>query len=382
MDTERFDVVVIGGGQAGLSVGHYLARQGLSFVILDASARIGDAWRHRWDSLRLFTPAKYDGLAGMPFPAAPDSFPTKDEMADYLEAYAAHFRLPVRSGIRVDRLVREGDAYVVSAGSRRFEAAHVVVAMATYQAPKLPSIGAELSPSILQMHSSEYRNPGQLREGDVLLVGAGNSGSEIAVELSRSRRVWMAGRDTGHVPFRIDGAMAKLLAPVLFRVVFHRILTTGTPMGRKARQRVMTQGAPLIRVKPKDLAAAGVERVPRVAGARDGLPLLQDGRTLPVGNVIWCTGFHGGFDWIDLPVVDERGEPVHDRGVARNEPGLYFVGLHFLYSFSSTMIHGVARDAEHVANAIAARSPAPAAALRARRGPTSPGRPLPSTYSR
>jgi putative flavoprotein involved in K+ transport len=362
---ERFEVVVIGAGQAGLSVGYHLAKRGLSFVVLDANARVGDSWRQRWDSLRLFTPARYDGLDGMPFPAPPHSFPTKDEMGDYLESYAKHFALPVRSGAKVDSLSRQGDRYVITAGDRRFEAAHVVVAMATYQTRRVPAFAKELDPAIVQIHSSDYRGPAQLREGGVLLVGAGNSGAEIALEVSRGHRTWMAGRNTGYVPFRIDGPVArKFLVPFVLRFLFHRVLTIRTPMGRKARPTVISQGGPLIRAKPADLLAAGVERVPRVTGIRDGKPLLQDGRVLDVTNVIWCTGFHPGFSWIQLPILDETGEPKHDGGIVPGEPGLYFVGLHFLYAFSSTMIHGVGRDAERIVDVIATRAGSEAATRR------------------
>src|SRR5262245_53690367 len=168
--SERVHTIVIGGGQAGLSVGYYLKRQGRPFVILEANQRIGDTWRRRWDSLRLFTPARFDGLVGMPFPAPAYSFPTKDEMGDYLERYAARFDLPVRTGVKVDRLTREGRFYVITAGERRFEAEHVVVAMANYQVPRVPPFAGELDPGIVQLHSFDYRNPGQLREGPVLIV--------------------------------------------------------------------------------------------------------------------------------------------------------------------------------------------------------------------
>jgi putative flavoprotein involved in K+ transport len=366
---ERFDVVVIGGGQSGLSVGQHLAAHGVEFVILDAAARTGDSWRTRWDSLRLFTPALFDGLDGMPFPAPPFSFPTKDEMADYLEAYARRFALPVRHGVRVDRLAREGETYVVRAGDRSFEAPHVVVAMSNYQVPRVPAFAGELDPSIVQVHSRDYRNPGQLRPGGVLLVGAGNSGAEIAMELARRHRVLMSGRDTGSVPFRIDGRAARLfLTRFVLRFVFHRVLTVSTPLGRKARPAVISRGGPLIRTKPRDLAAAGVERVPRVEGVQDGRPRLADGRVLDVANVVWCTGFHPGFSWIDLPVVDAGGEPIQERGIVPGEPGLYFVGQHFLYAFSSAMVHGVGRDAGRVAGAIASRLAA--ARARARRAPS------------
>ncbi len=356
--TERVQTLVVGGGQAGLSVGYHLRRLGLPFMILEGHPRIGDCWRTRWDSLRLFTPARFDGLAGMPFPAPPTSFPTKDEMAAYLEAYAARFELPVRTGVRVERLSRRGDRYLAEAGSQRLEADNVVVAMATYQRPRVPACASDLDAGVLQLHSSEYRNLAQLRDGGVLVVGAGNSGAEIALEVARGGHpTWMSGRDVGQIPFRIGGLAGRLLlARLVLRVLFHRVLTMDTPIGRKVRPKVVSQGGPLIRVKSADLAAAGVERVPRLAGVRGGSPLLEGGRVLPVANVIWCTGFHPGFSWIDLPVFGPDGEPRQERGVVGSEPGLYFVGLHFLYAMSSTMIHGVGRDAEHVARTIAVRA--------------------------
>jgi len=362
---ERVHTVVIGGGQAGLSVGYHLARRGIPFVILESHPRIGDQWRQRWDSLRLFTPARFDGLPGMPFPAHADAFPTKDEMAAYLEAYAARFRLSVRTGVRVERLSRAGDRFVVTvAGGERLEADNVVVAMATFQRRRVPPFADGLDPAVVQLHSSDYRSPAQLREGGVLVVGAGNSGAEIALEVARAgHRTWMSGRDVGHIPFRIEGLAARLLlARLVLRFVFHRVLTVATPIGRRVRPKVLFRGGPLIRVKPRDLAAAGVERAARVVGVRDGLPSLEGDRVLPVANVIWCTGFHPGFSWIDLPVFGPDGEPLHERGVVAREPGLFFVGLHFLYAMSSTMIHGVGRDAERVARAIAARARLPGAA--------------------
>lgn len=354
-EPERIQTVVIGAGQAGLSTGYHLARRGLPLVILDANERIGDQWRRRWDSLRLFTPAHYDGIPGLPFPRRGHVFPTKDEMADYLEGYAAHFNLPVRSGVRVDRLSREDGRFLISAGDQRIEAENVVVAMANYQQPKVPPFAADLDPSIVQFHSIDYRNPSQLQEGGVLLVGAGNSGSEIAMELSRTHPVWMSGRDTGHIPFRIEGFLARaILARLVLRVLFYRVFTTSTPIGRKMRPKILSRGGPLIRVKPRDLAAAGVERVPRTVGAHEGRPVLEDGRVLDVANVIWCTGFDPGFSWIDIPVFGDH-EPAHRRGVVEGAPGLYFVGLDFLHALSSTMIQGVGRDADYVVREIAAR---------------------------
>jgi putative flavoprotein involved in K+ transport len=356
-EPERVETIVIGGGQAGLSVGYHLQRLGLPFVILEANERIGDSWRNRWDSLRLFSPAQFDGIDGMPFPAPAHSFPTKDEMAAYLEGYAAKFELPIRTGTRVRRLSRHGDKFVVTADDRRFEASNVVVAMADFQSPRVPAFASELDPAIVQLHSSDYRNPSQLREGGVLIAGAGNSGAEIAVEVARSHPTWMSGRVTGNIPFRIGGLAARwFLTPLLFRVVFHRLLTIKTPMGRKARPKALAKGAPLIRVRSVDLAKAGIQRVARVVGVRNGLPVLEDEQTLHVTNVIWCTGFHPGFSWIDLPIFAESGGPTHEGGVVASQPGLFFVGLHFLYAFSSTMIHGVSRDAARIAATIAARA--------------------------
>jgi putative flavoprotein involved in K+ transport len=351
----RLEVVVIGGGQAGLAVGYHLARRGLHFVILDANERVGDAWRQRWDSLRLFTPARYDGLPGMPFPAPAHSFPTKDDVSDYLETYAACFELPVQIGVRVDRLSRIGDRFLVTAGDRRFEADNVVVAMSSHQVPWVPPFAPELDPSIVQLHGGEYRNPSQLRDGGVLVVGTGNSGAEIALDVASGHRTWLSGRDPQVVPFRPEGTPARLLFHPIVRFVFNHVLTTRTPVGQKVRPKVLAQGAPLVRVKPKDIAVAGIERVPKTVGVRDGLPLLEDQRALEVANVIWCTGFRPDFSWIDLPVLDGT-EPMHERGIVASTPGLYFVGLLFLYAMSSATLPGVGRDAEHVVKAISARA--------------------------
>ncbi|MEO8292053.1 MAG: NAD(P)-binding domain-containing protein [Actinomycetota bacterium] len=356
-DPERVETVIIGGGQAGLSVGYELARRDRPFVILDANERVGDAWRTRWDSLLLFTPARYDGLAGMRFPARGDSFPTKDQMADYLEAYAERFRLPVRAGLKVDRLSRDGDRFAVSAGDRRFEADNVVVAMANYQQPRVPPFAGDLDPGILRVHSNDYRGPSQLRDGGVLVVGAGNSGADIALEIVKGHPTWMSGTEFGHIPFRIETFAGRDVLVRIVRFVGHHVLTVRTPIGRKVRPKLRTAAAPLIRVKPKDLVAAGVERVPRVVGVKDGLPLLEDGRALEVANVVWCTGFGPGFSWIDLPVLGEQEEPLHERGIVATQPGLYFVGLKFLYSATSDTITGVGRDAERVAKHIASHRP-------------------------
>jgi len=354
---ESLDVVVIGGGQAGLSVGYHLSRIGARFVILDASERVGDAWRNRWDSLRLFSPAKLDSLDGMRFPAPRSHFPSKDEMANYLETYASYFRLPVRNGMRVEKLFKRGSRYVIHAGSFEFDAGQVVIAMSKYQHVKMPDYAKELSSDIVQLASSEYRNLGQLKPGGVLLVGAANSGADIALEIVKGgHKVWLAGPIAEEVPFRPDSFVGRnLFAPLVLGYVFKYVLTVNTPMGRKARPNALAKAVPLIRVKNRDLAAAGVERVPRVVGTRDGLPLLQDGQTLAAPNIIWCNGFQPGFEWIDLPIFDTAGEPKHRSGIVDSQPGLYFVGLPFLHSMSSSMIHGVGRDASRIVDEIKLR---------------------------
>ena len=351
---EYVETLVIGGGQAGLATGYSLSQRDLPYKIIDANNRIGDAWRNRWDSLRLFTPNRLNHLPGMPFPGYHWGFPSKNEMADYLESYARKFDLRVETGVRVERLTREGDRFVATSGNRRFEADNVVVAMSSWQRPRVPDYAPELDPRIVQLHVAEYKNPGQLQEGDVLVVGAGNSGGEVAIELVRTHKVLLSGAGNGAIPFRPESVAARVLMPFVGRVIFHRVLTTRTPIGRKARPKWISTGEPLIRVKPKDLAAVGVERVPRVTGVQSGLPQLEDGRCVDVANVVWCTGFHPGFSWIDLPVLGPQ-EPLHRRGIVESEPGLYFIGLKFLYSVSSEQIQGVGRDADYIAGKIAAR---------------------------
>ncbi|HSE65440.1 MAG TPA: NAD(P)-binding domain-containing protein [Gemmatimonadales bacterium] len=354
-NTERFQVVVVGGGQGGLSVGYYLARQRIPFVILDASPRVGDSWRQRWDSLRLFSPAFYDGLPGLRFPAGIGDKPTKDQMGNYLEGYVSHFKLPVRSGVRVTRLSRQGEHFLVEAGEKRFEAKQVVVATGNYCRPRIPRFAAELDQGIVQFHSSAYRNLSQLAPGGVLIVGTGNSGAEIAIEAVKKHPTWLAGKESGQIPFRVDSFAGRFIWVHLIRALGHNILNVDTPIGRKVRPKMLFRATPLVRVKPKDLIAAGVERVARVIGVERGLPKLEDGSVLKVENVIWCTGFLPGLEWVELPIFGMDGEPLHDRGVVTREPGLYFVGLRFQYAMTSDLINGVGRDAKHVVEAIAER---------------------------
>lgn len=356
-DSEFVETVIIGGGQAGLATGHHLTERGRDCVILEADERIGEQWRRRWPSLRLYSAARLDGLPGMRFPAAASAFPTAAEMADYLVAYAARFELPVRCGVTVDGLTRSGGRYVVSVGTRRYEADNVVLAIGAYHHPRVPDFAAELDPSILQLHSSDYRGPEQLRAGPVLVVGAAHSGADIAREVAAEHETVLSGPSTGQLPFRCDGPLARHLLPPVMRVLATRVLTVRTPIGRKARTRVRSGGGPLLRHRAPELRAAGVERVhERTTGAVDGRPVLAGGRVVDAANVIWCTGFRHDYGWIDIPLpTGEDGYPEQRRGAVDGCPGLFFVGMKFQDSFSSMLILGAGRDSARVAAQIADR---------------------------
>jgi putative flavoprotein involved in K+ transport len=352
---ERFDVVVIGAGQAGLSAGYHLTRRGLNVVILEGHERVGDNWRNRWDSLRVFSPARYDGLPGMRFPAPPHTFPMGYEIADYLESYAETMRLPVRTGMSVEGLWRGSDesgGYRIEAGGRQFLADQVVVATGPERAARVPEFASELDPAIRQLHSSEYRNPAQLLDGPVLVVGAGNSGADISLELAATQSTTLAGRSPGTIPFRIETRRARIIFRALW-FIWNHVLTVRTPIGRKVQPHIQHGSGPVVRVKPSDLEAAGVTRVfARAVGVRDGLPLLDDGQVVEAANVVWCTGFRLDFEWIHLPIIGDDGWPAQDRGVVSDAPGLYFLGLPFQRSFGSMLIGGVGRDASYIADQV------------------------------
>jgi putative flavoprotein involved in K+ transport len=276
-------------------------------------------------------------------------------MADYQEAYAERFALPVRSGTHVDTLTKSGDRYVVTTSDRRFEADNVIVATGVMQVPVVPPFATELDPRITQLHSADYRSPAQLREGPALVVGASHSGADIAYELSREHETTLCGPDRGELPVSVDSRRARMASPLL-RLLATRVLTTSTPIGRKMKPEVRSHGGPLLRVRSGDLAAVGVERTTcRMSGVTDGLPVLDDGRVLDVANVIWCTGFQPDYSWIQLPLEYEGPYPVQNRGAVPSQPGLYFVGMLFLHSFASMLILGAARDARRVTQHLADR---------------------------
>jgi putative flavoprotein involved in K+ transport len=347
---ERYDTIVVGGGQAGLAAGYHLARRDVDFVIVDAERRTGDVWRRRWDSLRLFTPARYSALPGMPFPAHPSHLPDKDEIADYLERYAERFDLPIRESTRALALAHDGERFVLRTDRGTLEATSVIVATGPFHTPRIPDVASSLDPSIVQLHSSRYRSPFDLPDGPELVVGAGNSGAQIALELAREHRVWLAGRNTGHAPRRVLGRdLFDWLWPLMRRA------SLDTRLGRRVRARVRVGGDALIGIPERSLAEAGVQRVERVDSAREGWP-VAGGEAIRPRAIVWCTGFAADYSWIDLPVFDEHDVPRHTRGVVAEVPGLYFLGLRFQYRLSSSLVGGVGDDAAFVAAAVARRS--------------------------
>lgn len=346
---ERFETVVIGGGQSGLAVGYHLAERDADFVILSEEIRIGDNWRKRWDSLRLFTPAGYSGLPGTPFPAPSAHLPDKDEVADYLERYVERHDLPVRLGTRASKLSWNGERYVVdvAGGTATIEADSVVIATGAFQRPRVPAVSSHLSATIHQLHSSEYHNPFALPDGSVLVVGAGNSGAQIARELAGFRKVWLAGRDTGHLPRRLLGRdVFDWLWPVM------RFATADTWLGRRMRSSIRRGGDALIGIPERELRDAGVTRVPRVDRQRGGLPLCGT-EVIEPSVVVWCTGFGPDYSWIDIPdAIGVDGYPRHRRGLSTAKQGLFFAGLRFQHRLNSSLLGGVGDDAAFVAEQI------------------------------
>lgn len=366
MTTQHIETLIIGAGQAGLATGYQLKQLGREFLVVDGLDRIGDNWRRHYDSLTLFTPAKHNSLDGLPFPGDPWSFPTKDEMADYLELYAVTFDLPVRLRTTVEHLAADGETGGFSAtlDGQPITCDNVVIATGTFgRTPQVPAFADQLDPRIRQLHSREYRHPGQLPDGPVLVVGASHSGLDIAHELGADRPTTLVGPSRGVVPLEWGSRRLRLAFP-LIEFVFTHVLTRRTPMGRKKLQQVRHHGVPQLRVKRHHLEERDVEWIEdHVVGVSDdGLPQLADGRTFDVAAVVWATGFRQVYDWVELPLPIEDGWPVEYRGVVDGVPGLFFCGLAFQYAFASGEVSGVSRDAAYVAQKASARSRARATA--------------------
>lgn len=344
---QKWGTIVIGAGQAGLAAGYYLSQSQQDFIIIDGGSQIGDSWRRRWDSLQLFTPAQHDGLPGFPFPAGRGNFPTKTEMADYLEKYAYKYSLPVHLNTKVIKLRSSSSGFEVTTANGKLNADYIVVATGTNPVAYIPDIAGDLSQDILQIHSSQYKNPQSLPGACTLVVGAGTSGVEIAIELAASRPTMISGKPTPHIPdplFKYAGG--------LYWAFVHNVLTVRTPIGRKVKGEILKGGAPLIRVSFQDLLAAGVSPLPRVTGAQNGQPQVQDGQIISVDSIVWATGYKPDFSWIDLDITDKTGWPVTNQGISQKVKNMYFVGMLFQYGLTSGLVGGVGRDAAFVARHI------------------------------
>jgi putative flavoprotein involved in K+ transport len=345
---QRLDVVVVGGSQAGLAMAWHLAHQGLRFLVLEAGPELGHSWRSRWDSLKLFTPAQYDALPDMAFPAPADTYPTKDPVADYLQAYAAAFDLPVRLNARVTDLRRVGNDFEVRTADATYRAHQVVVATGPFQVPFVPPPAAKLDASVTQVHSADYRNPQALPEGPVLVVGGGNSGFQIAEELAATRTVDLS--IATKYPMLPQRRAGRDLFWWLTRLGVMRV-TAGSRLGR----RVQARGEFIIGTNRRRLERAGVRFRPRLADAEARTVRFADHSLLEdVGVVVWATGYRSDYAWIHIPGVVREGHVVHRRGVTE-VPGLYFLGLSWQHTRGSALLGFVNDDAAYLADRIATR---------------------------
>jgi putative flavoprotein involved in K+ transport len=341
--TDRHEVIVVGGGQAGLAMGYFLARQGRDFVILEAADEPATAWHERWDSLRLFTSARYSALPGFAFPGDPNRYPTRDEVASYLATYAHELDLPVRFASRVKSLRTANGGYVLETDERGYEANQVVVATGPFQVPRVPPIADSLDQGVVQLHSSEYRSPTDIPAGTVLVVSGGNSGFQIAEELAGSH----------HVHLAIGSRQTPLPQRLLGRDLFWYLEATGLihkSLDSRIGQRLSGRDT-LIGSTPRAIRRRGVEIYPRAVAAQGSTVTFSDGGTVDVAAVIWATGYRSDYSWLDAPVFDNRGVPMHRRGVTAS-PGLYFLGLTWQYTRGSALLGWVKDDAEYLAQRI------------------------------
>jgi putative flavoprotein involved in K+ transport len=348
--SERREVIVVGGGQAGLAIGYFLARQGRDFVILEAAEEPAAAWRERWDSLKLFTPVRHNSLPGLTFPGEPGSYPGRDDVAAYLTEYVRRFDLPVQLGSCVRSIRKANGGYSVQLDGRTYEAQQVVVAIGPFQVPFTPAIAQRLDPEVVQLHSTAYRSPETLSTGSpVLVAGGGNTGFQIAAELAGSREVHLSiGSRQTPLPQRIVGRdlFWYLEATGLIRK------STETRIGRRLAGRDTLIGS-----SPRALRRQhGVQLHNRAIDAAGSTVRFADGTQLDVASVVWATGFRVDHSFVDVPVFDTDGRLVHRRGVTAS-PGLYFLGLSWQHTRGSALLGWVKDDAEFIAQQIDALRP-------------------------
>jgi putative flavoprotein involved in K+ transport len=345
--TADAEVAVIGAGQAGLAIGYFLRRQGRRFVILERAGEIAPAWRERWDSLTLFTSRRYSALPGLPFPSDPDGYPTRDEVIAYLKRYAETFDLPVELESEVKQLQRGDDGrFRLEVDGRTTTADQVVVATGPFQTPYVPKLAEKLSGELFQTHAVGYRRPDDVPRGTVLVVGGGNTGFQIAKELSATHTVVLSiGSRQKPLPQRLLGRdlfwwLTKL--HVLDKTVESRL-------GRKLSTRDTLIGS-----SPREMTKRyGVQLEPRLVDADGRRASFEGGSGLEVDAVIWATGYRPEYSWIKPPVLGEHGRLRHRRGVT-DVPGLYFLGLTWQHTRGSALIGFIDADAEFIAEHVAA----------------------------
>ena len=348
---DQHELLVIGGGQAGLAMGYHLQRRGVSFTIVDAGAEIGHVWRSRWDSLRLFTPAQYANLPGMQFPARRDTYPTHGQVADYLAEYASHFALPVQLQTQITQLTKTSTGFeAVSADGQTLTARSVVVATGPFSQPYTPPIADELSAAVVQLHTSQYRNPDQVPPGRVLVVGGGNSGFQIAGELADAgRQVELSeGRRNACIPQRPAG---KDIFWWQERLGLLRV-TADSRLGRV----MSANNGTVIGSSRRNVCRRGVTLRPRTTAANRTEIRYADGSSSIVDTVIWATGFRVDDAWIRIPgALDIHGQLCQRRGIVDGIDGLYSLGRAWQHTTGSALLGFVQHDAAWLAEQIATR---------------------------
>lgn len=341
------DVLIVGGGQAGLAAGYHLKSTRLKTAILDGSSRVGDSWRQRYDSLTLFTPRQFSALPGMQLEGDPEGYASKDEFADYLEKYARTFELPVRTRALATRLsLRNGTFDVETDTGERYDAANVVVATGAFQAPVVPSLSTQFSKAVGQYPVNQYRNPAQLPIGPVLVVGDGASGRDIAAELAPTRKTYLAGgRQRRLLPERLFGRSIWwwLDRLGLMRAGPHsmvgRIIRRSDPFPDRNRS-------------DEALRKVGVTLTGRLTGASQAAAKFADGSQYEVATVVWAVGYRDQTSWIAVPgATDPNGRIVHTAGVSPVN-GLYFLGRPWQRNRASALIMGAGADAQRVIDGI------------------------------
>ena len=340
--SEDVEVAVIGAGQAGLAMGYFLRRQGRHFAILERADSIGSAWRERWESLTLFTARRYSALPGLRFPGDPDGYPSRDEVIAYLERYAETFGLPIELNSAVKALERsDAGRFRLELDRLTITADQVVVATGPFQTPHVPKLAEKLAEEVFQTHAVGYRRPDEVLEGTILVVGGGNTGFQIAKELSATHKVVLSvGARQKPLPQRVLGR------DLFWWLTKTRIIdkTVGSRLGRKLSTRDTLIGS-----SPRQLKRRyGVAVRTRVVDAEGRTSRFEDGSELEVDAVIWATGYRADYSWIKLPIFDENGRLRHRRGVT-DVPGLYFLGLTWQHTRGSALIGWVKDDAEYVA---------------------------------